>query len=165
MIFKEIREDRDKWPLRKTNGVLRTKYTYPEDIKVCSIDLPEDSEHGYFQLIGVTDEVGDLATFKYWFKTLTEAVPLNETGIQLYKARYTPDTDVWQAVPQRASAPDNDFAPTEKNVWEEKDSRISKLSLISSAKDICKDNAVMSSREKGAETEHIARQWYKWLYE
>ncbi len=118
MIFKEIREDRDKWPFRKTNNVRKTKYTYPEEIKVCSVDLPEDEKHGYSQLVHVTDEVGDIATFKYWYTTLEEGVPTNETGMQLYIARYLPDTDSWQGVPQRASAPDNSFAPTEENKWD-----------------------------------------------
>jgi len=130
MIFDDVK----KRPIRTHKGIKQTTYSHPSIIRVACVDPYEETESGWYcQAIQATDETGDLATLNYFFKDEASAVELTECGDQLYKVKYRPDEDLFICVPLSPPPVDNTPAPTSKNVWEEKDLRITKMSCIKSA--------------------------------
>ena len=142
LVLSKIKER----PIKTRNGVKSTTWSNPGIVRVSTIDLPGRLPDGkYCQFICAVDGEGVPIEMNYTFDDLMFELAINLTGKQLYKIKYYPATDTLRCQPVRANPP-QEIAPIGKNVWEEKDLRITKMSCIRSAVEFYSNAKIRTER-------------------
>ncbi len=146
--------------------------TWQKKIQILVLDVGrvrpiENSEDGWCQCIQARDGVGREEPLNYFWnepvdeKDLMGKIPGTMIGNHWYDIIWRKDKEYFQC--KLAEAPVED--KFEKNVWEEKDLRIAKESLLKSAATIVITPGYnnLTLRQRGEVAEEIAKDWYKWI--